>query len=82
MNKEEIREKTFAVLKTIAPEIQEEEINLDEELRDQVDIDSMDYLTFLIALSKTFNINIPESDYNKIQSLNQLFQYLKSRSSK
>jgi acyl carrier protein len=49
-------------------------------LRSQAELDSMDYLTFIVAIYKQFGVNIPETDYSKIQSINSLIQYIKEAS--
>lgn len=48
-------------------------------LRDQVDLDSMDWLQFLIGLHAEFGIDIPESDYSKLRTLDDLLDYLGAR---
>ena len=48
-------------------------------LRTQVDLDSMDWLNFLISLHGRFGVNIPESDYAQLVLLNDVVDYLQSR---
>ena len=49
-----------AELLDIAPEIEEADLSDTELLRDQVDLDSMDWLNFLVRLHKRFAVDIPE----------------------
>lgn len=63
-------------LHRIAPDIDLSQIDESADIRDECDIDSMDYLHLIIALGKHFNIAIPESDYPKISSLDSLCRYL------
>ena len=79
MDENSIQQVIFTTLKGIAPEIEPGELNLDEPLRDQVDLDSMDFLNFIIALHKTLGVNIPEADYSKLVTLNDLAAYLKAK---
>jgi acyl carrier protein len=79
MNEAEIRTQVLALLKTIAPEVEESELAAGTPLRDQVDLDSMDWLNFLVALHERLKVDIPESDYAKLVTLADLVAYLKQR---
>jgi acyl carrier protein len=70
MNETEIKTKVLKTLSEIAPEADLENIKPDVAFRDQIDLDSMDYLNFVIALDEEFQANIPETDYTKFISLN------------
>ena len=74
MNAEEIRKVVLAELKRIAPEL--EDVAPAKPLRDQVDLDSMDWLNFLVALNERLKIEIPEADYRKLGTLEQIVDYL------
>jgi acyl carrier protein len=74
MNAEEIRTVVLAELKRIAPEL--EDVQPAKPLRDQVDLDSMDWLNFLVALHERLKIEIPEADYRKLGTLDQIVEYL------
>lgn len=74
MNAEEIRKVVLAELKRIAPEL--EDVQPAKPLRDQVDLDSMDWLNFLVALNERLKIEIPEADYRKLGTLEQIVGYL------
>lgn len=63
-------------LHRIAPDIDLSQIDENADIRDECDIDSMDYLHLIIALGKHFDIAIPESDYPKISTLSSLCRYL------
>jgi len=79
LNASEIRAGILAELRRIAPELEEGELRLDKPLRDQIDLDSMDWLNFLLALHERFKVDIPESDYQKLGTLDQILAYLASR---
>lgn len=68
-----------STLKTVAPELEENELVANMPLRDQVDLDSMDWLNFLVGLHERFRIEIPESDYARLRTLNDLLEYLHAR---
>lgn len=76
MKEEEIRTAVLAALKTIAPELQPDEIQTDRPLRTQIDLDSMDWLNFLIGLHQRLHVDIPESDYGKLVTFDGILAYL------
>jgi acyl carrier protein len=78
MNADEIRKVALAELKRIAPEL--EDVQRAKPLRDQVDLDSMDWLNFLVALNERLKIEIPEADYRKLGTLDQIVAYLAAKS--
>ncbi|TRZ54918.1 MAG: acyl carrier protein [Rhodocyclaceae bacterium] len=79
MNPQQITPVVIATLKSIAPEIEEDELIADRPLRSQVDLDSMDWLNFLIALHTALKVDIPEADYARLVTLNDLVNYLQQR---
>lgn len=79
MDRNQIRTAVLACLKTIAPELEEAEIRADRPLRDQVDLDSMDWLNFLVALHQKLGIEIPESDYGKLSTWEAILAYLEAK---
>lgn len=66
------------VLGEIAPEADLSRIKPDVPFRDQFDIDSMDYLNFVIALDEKFHTRIPETEYTKFVSLDACVRELES----
>jgi acyl carrier protein len=78
MDAEEIKKIVLAELKRIAPEL--EDVAPAKPLRDQVDLDSMDWLNFLVALNGRLKIEIPEADYRKLGTLEQIVDYLAKKS--
>ena len=74
-----IRQQVLAELKRIAPELEEGDLQSGKPLRDQVDLDSMDWLNFLVALAERFKVEIPESDYRRLVTLDDLAAYLAAR---
>lgn len=69
----------ISTLKSIAPEVEEDALVADQPLRDQVDLDSMDWLNFLVGLHRKFQIEIPESDYARLRTLNDLLEYIRTK---
>ena len=79
MNESEIRTHVVGVIKSVAPEVEEGELRPDRPLRDQVDLDSMDWLNVLVALHEKLKVDIPEADYGKLVTLDNLVGYLRDR---
>ena len=69
----------LSILRGIAPEVQPGDIAPDKPLRNQVDLDSMDWLNFLIGLHEHFGVNIPEADYARLITLDNVLDYLQAR---
>ena len=67
------------LLRAIAPEVAPGTLAPERPLRQQVDLDSMDWLNFLLSLHERFGVNIPESDYAQLVSLNNVVDYLQAR---
>ncbi|MGD9618482.1 MAG: acyl carrier protein [Mycolicibacterium sp.] len=74
--KRDIRGEVLAVLTTIAPEVEPGEIRDEVLLRDQVDLDSMDWLNFLVGIHKRLNVDIPEADYASLRTLADVVRYV------
>ncbi len=79
MNNADITDAVFAALTEIAPEIDETTIDRHADLREQVDLDSMDFLNFVVALHERLNIDIPESDYSQLATVDSCVAYLAGR---
>ncbi|QQS48602.1 MAG: acyl carrier protein [Acidobacteriota bacterium] len=79
MNKEGIRELVIRKLTGIAPEVDPARIVPDVDLRAQVDLDSMDFLNFIIALSREIKVDIPESEYSRMSTLDACIEYLSKK---
>ncbi|HEU4713637.1 MAG TPA: phosphopantetheine-binding protein [Pyrinomonadaceae bacterium] len=78
MTKEEIRSTVLRILGEIAPEADLSNLKPEVSFRDQLDIDSMDFLNFVIALNEELHVSIPESDYAKLSSLDSSVELLTS----
>ena len=79
MNETEIKTRVIAIIKSIAPEIEEGELRADRPLRDQIDLDSMDWLNVLVAVNEKLHVDIPEADYGKLVTLDNLVAYLRAK---
>ncbi|NJN95173.1 MAG: acyl carrier protein [Anaerolineales bacterium] len=69
----------FKLLKRIAPEADFSSLAPTEDIRAALDIDSFDFLQFLIGLNDEVGVEVPEADYGKLVSLQDLVGYLSAR---
>lgn len=76
MNASEIRTLAANVLAGIAPEADLSTVRDSEDLRAALDLDSMDFLNFIIGLSQGSGVSIPEADYPRLFTLKGLVAYL------
>jgi acyl carrier protein len=79
MNDGELAQLVTTSLFSVAPDLEGETVSPDEAFRDQFEIDSMDFLNFLIALHNVTGIDSPERDYVRLESLSGAVTYLRSR---
>jgi acyl carrier protein len=79
MTENEVKQVALSVLASIAPEDADEALLPDKPLRRQVDLDSMDWLNFLLGLNEKLRVEIPEADYVKLVTLNDVVKYLVAR---
>ena len=68
-----------ALLADIAPEVDLARIDRRAPLREELDIDSMDFLRLVQALDTRVGVSIPEADYAKVSTLDGLVAYLVAR---
>lgn len=76
MSEAEIRATVLRLLGEIAPEADLAQLKPGVSLRDQLDIDSMDLLNFVIAIDAELHVDIPERDYRTLMTLDGCVRYL------
>jgi acyl carrier protein len=79
MSKEDIANLVRSALISVAPEVENQPLDPDADFRDQMDLDSMDFLNFIIALHEASGVDLPEKDYPQLASLNGCIEYLAAR---
>jgi len=75
----EIKSLVVGELKKLAPEVDAGQIDPTIDLREQIDLDSMDLLNLMIAIHKATGVEIPEADYPRMATLNGCVAYLRTR---
>ncbi len=76
MTDAQLKEAIFKILKGIAPEADPESLQPNQDVRQTLDIDSYDFLQFLIGLDEAVGVAIPEADYGKLVTLDDIVHYL------
>ncbi|HSB55183.1 MAG TPA: phosphopantetheine-binding protein [Gemmatimonadales bacterium] len=79
MTRDEIRQGVLNALLSVVPEAKPAEIDPATSLRDQLDIDSMDFINFIATLDQTLGVDVPESEYGRMATLESSVDYLASR---
>jgi len=79
MTPEELRKVFLEELSNIAPEIDPDTVPGNVDLRDELDIDSMDVLNLTIALHKRLNVDIPDKDQPKLLTVDGAVAYLQDK---
>jgi acyl carrier protein len=76
MNREQARDLIFDALADIAPEVDRLQVDDDVDLTEQLDLDSMDYLTWMIAISQDAGLDIPQADVSAFLTVDGAVNYL------
>jgi acyl carrier protein len=79
MSEVEIRAVLLEELGNIAPDIDLQKVDPSADLREALDIDSMDFLNFVTAIHRRLGVDIPELDYPKLVTLKGAVSYLQAK---
>ncbi len=79
MTKDEIKQKIIEQIYEIAPELEGETIPENENLQRSLEIDSFDFLSLLTALNDELDVEVPESDYSDVDTLEHMAAYFAER---
>jgi acyl carrier protein len=80
LTREAILQAVIESVLSVAPEVDFKEVRADRPLREQLDLDSFDFLNVLLAIHKQLGVDIPEVDYPRITTLNAMVDYLAEKS--
>ena len=79
MNADQTRAAILDALGNVAPELDPASLDPRQDLRSQLDLDSMDFLNFVVGLHKALGVDIPEADYRKLGTLDACVAYLTAK---
>ena len=72
----EIREEVLDILSDIAPDEDLSQLDDEKRFREQLELDSMDFLDIVMELRKRYRVNIPEDDYVNLATMQSTVEYL------
>lgn len=78
MNRQDIRAAVIDELVNVAPDIDPATVEDDKSLRDEYDLDSMDSVNLVIAIHRRLGVSIPESEFARLQSVQDIVTYLQT----
>lgn len=76
MTQDQCKTAVLAIIADIAPDEDLSDVRPDARLRDQIELDSMDFLDIVMELRKRHGIEVPEADYGRLASLDSCAEYL------
>lgn len=76
MTREEVREIVLNIVGDIAPDEDLSNVKNEVALRDQLDLDSMDFLDIVMELRKRYKLEVPPEDYSRLATLSSCMEYL------
>ncbi len=76
MTEDQVKQIVIDIINEIAPDEDTTDLKAEVNLRDQMDLDSMDFLDIVMELRKQHGIEVPEEDYPKLASLASCAEYL------
>lgn len=76
MTSDQVKQVVIDIINDILPEGDCSGVDPEKRLRDQLELDSMDFLDIVMELRKKYKIEVPESDYPKLATLNSCVAYL------
>lgn len=79
MNRDEILTRVLEQLGNVAPDADLRHLAEDKDLREELDLDSLDFLRFVGALHKAIGVSIPEADYRSVCTVKGCVDYLAAR---
>ncbi len=76
MTKEECKQLVLEIIADIAPDEDISDVKSDVALREQLELDSMDFLDIVMEIRKKYGIEVPEDEYPQLESLDSSAEYL------
>ncbi len=79
MNRNEIKDVILEIIEDIDEDAEFDDLDADKPLRDQLDLDSMDFLDIVMELRKRYKLQIPEEEYPELATLTSCVNYLEPK---
>ncbi len=79
MKRDEIKDLILEIIEDIDEDAEFDDLDPDQPLRDQLDLDSMDFLDIVMELRKRYKLQIPEEEYPELATLTSCVNYLEPK---
>ncbi len=79
MTRDEIKDLILEIIEDIDEDAEFDDLDADAPLRDQLDLDSMDFLDIVMELRKRYKLQIPEEEYPELATLSSCVNYLEPK---
>ena len=79
MTRDELKQAILSIIQDILPDENFASLDPNAKLRDQIGLDSMDFLDIVMELRKRYGVEVPETDYPQLATLNSCLDYLEPR---
>ncbi len=79
MTREEIGQTVIDIIRDIVPDEDFSNLDPEQNLREQLDLDSMDFLDIVMELRKQYGVEVPENEYPQLATLNSCIDYLEPK---
>ncbi|MDH3349516.1 MAG: acyl carrier protein [Desulfobulbaceae bacterium] len=79
MTRDEIKDIVLEIIEDIDDEAEFDDLDAEAPLRDQLDLDSMDFLDIVMELRKRYKLQIPEEEYPQLATLKSCIDYLEPK---
>jgi len=79
MTRDQVKEAIISIIQDILPDEDFAKLNPDLKLRDQIGLDSMDFLDIVMELRKRYGVEVPEGDYPRLATLTSCLDYLEPK---
>jgi acyl carrier protein len=79
MTDEQIKDAIISIIRDIAPDEDPSGLDPAVRLRDQMDLDSMDFLDIVMELRKRYGVHVPDTDYQQLATLDSCVEYLRDK---
>ncbi len=76
MGHQQVKEIVLSIIGVVAPDADLSNVRGDVALREQLDLDSMDFLDIVMELRKRYKVEVPKEDYEQLASLDSCAEYL------
>jgi acyl carrier protein len=76
MNDQPLKESVSQLILDIAPEVDMNALDPNDDMRDELDLDSIDFVRLLTSIEQKLGVRIPEGDYAQVNTLQKMLDYI------